>query len=208
MEVMWSEPIVVTPPSGLAVDLADVRANLVIDGSEEDAYLASLAAAAHDYLSGPQGRLGRTVLTTVYDLKLGRFPARGGPLHLPVPPLREGVSIRYFRGPDGAETLVDPNDYEADYAPHAGIVVMRRKGGWPDDVNGDLTAPVIVRYSAGYGSSPGEIPRALRQAMILLVSHWYENRVAVERCQMHGAPLSFDALIRPYIIMQRARHAV
>ena len=52
-----------------------------------------------------------------------------------------------------------------------------------------------IRFTAGYGA-PTDVPAAIRQAMLLLVTQWYEHR------QVTGTgtalPFSVEALLAPY----------
>lgn len=54
-----------------------------------------------------------------------------------------------------------------------------------------------VRYRAGYAD--GQVPAPIRHAILLLVGHLYENRMAVTAATAMGAmPLGVDALLSPY----------
>lgn len=45
----------------------------------------------------------------------------------------------------------------------------------------------------------GEFPASLRQAVMLLVGHWYNQREAVASVQMHEVPLGVLSLVKPFI---------
>lgn len=59
---------------------------------------------------------------------------------------------------------------------------------------------ITVRFVAGHGLNPGGIPEPLRQAILLMVGHWYESREAVTASAMSELPLGASALIAPYRI--------
>jgi len=42
------------------------------------------------------------------------------------------------------------------------------------------------------------LPDDVKQAMLLLVGYWYENRVAVNDFEQSEAPLAFNWLVDPY----------
>lgn len=44
----------------------------------------------------------------------------------------------------------------------------------------------------------GDLPAPLRQAVLLLAGHWYNQREAVSGVQMTEAPYTIQALIKPY----------
>lgn len=55
--------------------------------------------------------------------------------------------------------------------------------------------PAAITFTAGYGA-PTDVPAAIRQAMLLLVTQWYEHR------QVTGTgtalPFAVDALLAPF----------
>lgn len=54
-----------------------------------------------------------------------------------------------------------------------------------------------VRYRAGYAADA--VPAPIRHAILLMVGHLYENRMAVTAATHMGAmPLGVDALLSPY----------
>ncbi|MBQ6577214.1 MAG: phage gp6-like head-tail connector protein [Bacteroidales bacterium] len=44
----------------------------------------------------------------------------------------------------------------------------------------------------------GDLPFRLRQAVLLLAGHWYNQREAVSGVQMHSVPFALDALVKPF----------
>ena len=55
----------------------------------------------------------------------------------------------------------------------------------------------IVRYRAGYAD--GAVPAPIRHAILLMVGHLYENRMAVTVATgMTALPMGVDALLSPY----------
>jgi uncharacterized phiE125 gp8 family phage protein len=48
----------------------------------------------------------------------------------------------------------------------------------------------------GYGDTAASVPEPLRQAIRLLVAHWYENRLPTQ--QAGALPASITALIAPF----------
>lgn len=45
----------------------------------------------------------------------------------------------------------------------------------------------------------GDLPTPLKQAVLMLVGHWYNQREAASGVQMAEVPLGFEALVKPYI---------
>lgn len=44
----------------------------------------------------------------------------------------------------------------------------------------------------------GEIFPELKQAILMLAAHWYNQRESVSAVQMHEVPSSMDALVKPF----------
>lgn len=44
----------------------------------------------------------------------------------------------------------------------------------------------------------GDLPLGLKQAVLLLVGHWYNQREEATMGQMYSIPMGFEALVRPY----------
>lgn len=70
----------ITPPASPVVSLADLKAHLRVDHSDEDALIASLEAAAVSYLDGWGGVLGRCILAQTWA-----FDAQQGEVTSPMP---------------------------------------------------------------------------------------------------------------------------
>jgi uncharacterized phiE125 gp8 family phage protein len=58
-------------------------------------------------------------------------------------------------------------------------------------------------YICGYGAAATNVPPALRQAMLLLIAHWFENREAVVTGTIATTiPLSARSLIYSQTILE------
>lgn len=151
---------------------------------------------------------GLTLVPTVYEMALDDFPCvprgRWGmstaarlaaqAIELPKPPF---IAILEFVSSDDSDGAIDPATYTLDdFSVPAMLVPV---SAWPT-----LTATtngIRVRWLAGYGdSSDGALPlpAAIRQALLMLIAHWYENRTAVAIGSAAGEmPLGVQDLLRP-----------
>jgi uncharacterized phiE125 gp8 family phage protein len=76
-----------------------------------------------------------------------------------------------------------------------GIITLARDKTWPTPTLRTV-APIRVRYVAGYGATAASVPSRYKQAILLLVGHWYENREAVNIGNIvNTLPLAVDALL-------------
>ncbi|MFK7695400.1 head-tail connector protein [Paenibacillus sp. HJGM_3] len=154
---------VITPPAVEPVTLAEVKAHLRIDFTDDDVYLSALISAARDYAEGFQHRslVPQTLEYTDHCFSPVVRLRRG--------PVTEIVSVSYT-AIDGSEQTITP----ADYTLTSNDELIPKYGTyWPLTIGyGDA---VRIRYKAGYT----DVPCATKQAMLLLIGHWYENRESV-----------------------------
>ena len=76
---------------------------------------------------------------------------------------------------DGTTQAIDPRAFVVDTAaaPRCCVraVARRRRPA-------ALSRGIELDVEVGYGDAPADVPEPLRQAIRLLVAHWYENRGA------------------------------
>jgi uncharacterized phiE125 gp8 family phage protein len=63
---------------------------------------------------------------------------------------------------------------------------------------GRLAAGIELDVTVGYGDAATDVPEPLRQAVRLLVAHWYENRGLAAIGTVTVLPTTVAALIAPY----------
>jgi len=68
---------------------------------------------------------------------------------------------------------------------------------WPQP--GKAANGIEIDFTAGYGAAASDVPAPLRQAVLLLVAHWYENRepIAVGSPEM-AVPGPVAQLVEPF----------
>lgn len=181
---MWLK--LITPPAALPVTVAEAKANLIYSASDQDAFIESLIRIAVSHLEARNGILGRALITQTWETRLERFPTRyNGRIELPFPPLQEVDWIKYLDA-TGAEQTVAPSTYVVDGQHLIGRVRLAPGQAWPSTLC-DETA-VRIQFKAGYGDTAATVPPAIKQAILLLVGHWWLNREAVGQA---GGPHAF-----------------
>lgn len=174
-------PVIVEP-----VALSDVKQHLrLMDEQNEDLMLLQLISTAREYC---EHFTRRAVAEQTLELLLDQFP-KGKGIPLASPPLREVISITY-RNDTGTEIILTPSDYVVDV--DTGQVVSSPGIAWPV-FSPFPVSPIRIRYMAGYDI----IPNTIRQALLMLVGHWYENREATGTASGEIA-FSVHALLAPY----------
>lgn len=155
---------VTTAPTTEPVTLADAKIHVRTvtgDTSEDSAVLTPLLTAAREFCENITGR-------ALAPQTIKAYPESWGLWRLPRPPLVTVTSVKYYDGDDTEYTL-DSADYQIDTV-DGQILILEEPSVTLRDLN-----PIIVEYTAGYTSCP----KAIRQAMLLLIAHWYQNREAV-----------------------------
>lgn len=141
--------------------------------SAEDDLLKALILAAREYCEGFQNR---QYITATWELWLDKFPDKDY-IRIPLPPLQSVASVKYY-GTDDAEYTMPPADYFMDNKNGPGRLVLGYNKTWPSVTLRPANA-VCIEFTAGYGDNASLVPQRVKQAMLLLIGHWYANREAV-----------------------------
>lgn len=168
---------VTIPPTFQPVTLAEAKLHCRVDISDDDSLITSLISAAREYV---QAAVGVAICTQTMELALPCFPksTRENPtarLDLPFPRVASVTSVRYYDVSGTLQTL-DPGLYQVNATAMPGRIRPAPGGDWPDTQD-DREAAVLVTYVAG--QAEGQIDAILRQAVLLVVGYWYENRETV-----------------------------
>jgi len=174
---------VVVPPAVEPVSLAEMKTHLRIDITDDDSLISTLITAARDYI---ERVTRRTMIYTGYKLLLDTFP--GWSVHLPRLPVLDqsaGVEfltatplVQYYNLQGVLTTLTAGTDYELDLYHNPPRLVLPPMVYWPWTQLGKTNA-VQISFVAGYSADASLVPPLLKNAIKLLVSHWYNNREAV-----------------------------
>lgn len=193
---MWLSPI--TPAASKPVSLAEAKAHLRYMRTDQDALIEGLIGSATEHLEGRNGILGRALVTQTWEVRLDCFPSRHrGRIELPMPPLQSVTSVKYIDTAGVERTLTSGTDYVTDAQHMIGRIRPAYGKTWPHTI--DDEGAVRITFVAGYGDAAA-VPNGIRQAILLLVGHWWLNREAVGQA---GGPhaLAVEALTMPYRIM-------
>ncbi len=187
---VYSSLRVQTPPAIEPVDVDFLRRHARVDYDEDndllDFYLTSARQQAEKYL-------GRVLITQTLQWTMSERPPNGSmpllpipllimpiilsspqimnkPFELPRSPAQSVTSISVTGFDDTATVLTAGSDYTADLT----LDPARIKLHW-------LTTPtrllhVQTLFVAGYGDDETDVPLSIRHAIMLLATHYYENR--------------------------------
>jgi uncharacterized phiE125 gp8 family phage protein len=183
-----------TGPAVEPVTLAEAKAHLRVEHDAEDDEIAALIAGARINV---EAQTRRALITQVWRLTRDVWPVDGRILVFPSP-LRELVAARVVMR-DGGEHSIDVGLFTADQAAAPAILAFN-PGTMP--ISDRPAAGIELDVEVGHGDAPADVPQPLRQAIKILVAHWYENRglLAVGR-EANVLPLTVHALIAPYRVL-------
>lgn len=183
--------VMTSPPAAEPVTIADVKAHLRIDGSDEDILLASLLLTSRLHI---ETALSLALITQSWTFRLDRWPGERC-LELPLAPLRAVAEVR-VRDAAGTATVVPAESYLVDLASRPARLV------WNNVAPPEPQTPasgIEIDLLAGFGGGADSVPAPLKHAILLLAAHWYEHRDPNE-IGSTGAriPDAVSSLINPF----------
>jgi len=180
--------ILLTPPAAEPLSLAEAKAFLRVETADDDPLIAALISAARLHV---ETRTGLALITQSWRMVLDCWPANGRIAGRPAP-LQALAAARVLdfdgqsRTIDTQAFVVDPSTSTLSFVPWALPMPTR------------IAAGIELDIDTGFGDAASDVPEPLRQAIRLLVAHWYENRAPVAGAVAAVAPANAAALIAPY----------
>lgn len=160
-----------TGPAIEPITTTQALTHLREDSTGVDDYVDELIQAARE---SAEVMMNRATVNATYVLKMDRFPSI---IELPRGQCSSITSIDYYDSNGDTQSL-DSTDYQADTDSTPARLKPNPNDAWPNTELGRLNA-VTVTYTAGYGSTRTDVPQCIKNAMYLLIGHWYEHREAV-----------------------------
>lgn len=158
-----------------------------------DTMLDGYIAAAVSKIDGKEGDLFRCLMPQTWRMYLNTFPAC---LDIPIPlgPVVSIVSVTYFDATGTLQT-VDPDDYTLLIADGQDDTILQPVYGklWP--FARCQRRAVTIEYAAGYPDA-ASVPASIRHALLLHVTHLYENKGIVGEGQ--ALPMAYEALLHNF----------
>ena len=166
---------------------AVIESHLRVTYSADSAYLDLIAYAAQEAVQNEIGEVFGSAVITVTNSEFVRD------FTLPYPAERVAVSnIKYFNE-NNVETSLAEGSWETSISGYPTVVEID-----PDAKPTSLTvnSPVVMKITVAMLALT--IPKALQQAVLLMMGHMYENREAVLSGRVVEPPLAFKYLCNQY----------
>ena len=187
--------IMTSSPAIEPITAADAKAHLRIDGSAEDALIASLILTSRLHV---ESALGFALISQGWTLLLDAWP-EGRAVDIPIRPLLAITSARVLSA-TGVPTVLSASDYILD-ATGVPPRLVRTGTTWP--LPGSVANGIEIAFTAGFGPAASDVPSPIRHALLLLVAHWYEHRDAIEiGSGTMSIPHAVSELLRPYRVVR------
>lgn len=158
---------VVTAPTETSISLDLAKQNSRVRHSVEDDLFDLYIAAADRYI---ENYAQIALLPQTWELTVQCIS--GDVLEVPLPPLRSITSVSYDDAAGATQAFTDYKLGDQD-----GVAVLRVDSTTPFPLVDGVTAPLKIRFEAGYNDADA-VPADIRQCALLLASHFYQNREA------------------------------
>lgn len=166
---------VVTPPTAEPVDLPTAKSHLRVDFSDDDTFLTYQLEAAREYI---ENAIGWALMTQTIVQTWDEWPwPFDQPLILARQPLQSVTSLQFIDSSGGAQTVA-PANYVVDLYGDPPRIAPAFGQLWP----GTALQPIVsitATYVAGYPDA-NSVPKQFKQAILLMLGAWYDNRSDVE----------------------------
>jgi uncharacterized phiE125 gp8 family phage protein len=162
------KPRLAVSPAPL-LTLAEIKAWLRIDHSDDDLLLAQTASAAVNHLDGYRGVLGRCIVTQSWIQDFACFESK---LKLWCTDVQSAI-VKYKDFAGDQQTLA-ASQYEVLTDARGSFLQMRRAFAFPT-LSADQTYPVTVEFVAGFGP-PAQVPDDFKVCALQITAHWYLHR--------------------------------
>ena len=154
------------------ITLAEAKNYLKVDSTDDDTLISNLIATAREMAEAESGQV---FITRSIELVYDTAPDS---IEIPYRPIQEVTKIETI-SEAGVKSTVSDSLYNVDVSGTILPARIRLKTGcvWPEHRD---FASFIITVKAGYGDAGANVPSPIRQAILQIIGHLYENRTSQE----------------------------
>jgi uncharacterized phiE125 gp8 family phage protein len=155
-----------TPPSIEPVTLTEAINHLRVPQYEFDTEINAMIVATRQYV---ENYLNQSLISQTWIKFLDKWPSNGI-IKLHKGPVISVQNINYL-DTDQENQVLDETAYTTDIISQPALIKVNEMPELSNDYN-----PIMIHFTAGYGSRVTDIPKSLKHAILLLLGHFFENR--------------------------------
>ena len=149
---------------------AQAKEFLKVDVTADDTIIDNLIAAATESCQIYTNQYFIDTVVTQYSDNWAEFYT------LYKSPVSAITHVKYYDSDDSQQTLASSN-YILDGTSKPARIGISVTGSLPNLA--DRINAVEVKYTVGYGNASTDVPEGIKQAVLLTIGNWYENRQSV-----------------------------
>jgi uncharacterized phiE125 gp8 family phage protein len=178
----------------VTLDQAKIQCRIDLEETAEDAYLTALITVAREWV---EESTKRALLEQTWLAAYTCWPCDG--IFELARPFTMAVESVKYRDVDGAEQTISASNYVTELNSVPGEVKLKCAYVKPT-LSRDHQYPIQITFTAGYGETAADVPLKLSQAILMMVHHFYDNRLpAVTGTISTKIPLSVESLIQSVV---------
>ncbi|MCM2291899.1 head-tail connector protein [Allorhizobium sp. BGMRC 0089] len=176
-------------PAAEPMTLAEIKAQLKIDTTDEDDFLSGLILAARTFL---EAETGLCLITRSLRLYLDDWPS-GAVVGLTRFPVQAVTALTVY-DEDGNESSISLDGHMLDGQARPARLWLKSRPEPGRPLNG-----IEIDFTAGFGDAATDVPDTLRRALALHVAAMYAYRGVVRPDEQPAVlPDGYERLIAPY----------
>lgn len=161
---------VITASTLYPVDLIEAKSHLKVDISTDDTYIESIIKAATQL---SEEYTNRFFIDTVIEQTCSSF----NDLETLFKSKVSSVEYVKYYDTDNTLTLLDASIYNTQLQYEPSQIQLANNKSFPNFTKRNNA--VVAKYTVGYGAAASDVPEIIKQAILLTIGNFYQNRNSV-----------------------------